>query len=164
MTKTDPPRLAVALLHRCLHDHEPLAGDLLERFARGQSRVWFWRQVLYAIVIHLFQSHDAERPLGLADQRFFVPAADGRIQQPRRVNLTASPLPHIGGLGLAALSGLVLLVRPEAGWLFVPALAGGVAFGLTLAMIRRRALLADIEPSDQAILHVKDMDGSRLEE
>lgn len=139
MTNAHPPRLALALLRRCLHDNEPLAGDLLERFARGQSRFWFWRQVLLAIVIHSFQPHDVEHPLGLADQPLFGPVNRGRTVQPQRVNLTASPLPGIGGLGLAILSGLVVLVRPEAWWIFLPALVGGVALGLTLVMIRRPA-------------------------
>ena len=46
----DPPRLAVGLLRRFVPDNEPLVGDLLERFAMGQSRLEFWRQVLLAIV------------------------------------------------------------------------------------------------------------------
>jgi hypothetical protein len=27
---------------------EPLYGDLFEELARGRSRAWFWRQLLYA--------------------------------------------------------------------------------------------------------------------
>jgi len=36
---------------------EPLAGDLLENFCQGRSRIWYWRQVLTAIrwQIHLLQ-------------------------------------------------------------------------------------------------------------
>jgi hypothetical protein len=30
---------------------EALAGDLLEQFTQGRSAAWYWRQVLWAIVI-----------------------------------------------------------------------------------------------------------------
>ena len=151
MTGSDPPRLAVALLHRYLHDNEPLAGDLLEGFAARQSRLWFWRQVLLAIVIHSFQQRDEERPLGLTGPSF-VPADRGRNVLPRRINLTASPLPGVGGLGLVALSVLVTLVRPEAWWIFLPAILGGVALGLTMAIIRRRAVLSGRSSASRTLL------------
>jgi hypothetical protein len=35
----------------------------------------------------------------------------------------------------------VTLVRPGAWWIFLPALAGGVALGLTLVLLRRRGIL-----------------------
>jgi hypothetical protein len=43
-----PPRLAAWLLRR----HEALAGDLLERYAEGESDGWFWRQALTAILVN----------------------------------------------------------------------------------------------------------------
>jgi hypothetical protein len=138
MTGYDPPPLAVALLRRFLHDNEPLAGDLLERFAARPSRLWFWRQVLLAIVIHSFQPSDVERPLGLVEHSSFVPAERWRNVEPRRINLTASPLPAVGGLGLVALGALVALVGPEILWIFLPAIFGGVALGVAMAIIRRR--------------------------
>ena len=48
MTSRRPPRLAVALLERFVHDNEPLTGDLLED-CHDRSDTWFWRQVLFAI-------------------------------------------------------------------------------------------------------------------
>ena len=138
MTATDPPRLAVALLDRFLHDNEPLAGDLLEKFAARPSRLWFWRQVLLAIVIHSFQQHDVERPLGLGAHSSIVPAERWRNVEPRRINLTASPLPGVGGLGLAALAVVVTLAGPEILWIFLPAILGGVALGIAIVIIRRR--------------------------
>ena len=138
MTGSDPPRLAVALLHRFLHDNEPLAGDLFEGFAARQSRLWFWRQVLLAIVIQSFQQRDEERPLGLVAHTSFIPVERARKVEPRRINLTASPIPDVGGLGLVALGVLVALVRPEVLWIFPPAILGGAVFGLTMAIIRQR--------------------------
>ena len=124
MTRSDPPRLAVALLRRVLDDNEPLAGDLLERFAAGQSRLWFWREVLAAVAVRALQQRARERAIR------------------RQVNLTASPIPGMGGLGLVALGALVSLVRPWVLWMLVPALAGGVALGFTIALLRRRSLLS----------------------
>lgn len=45
----EPPRLAAAVLHQLLGSGS-LAGDLAEEFARRQSRMWYWRQVLAAII------------------------------------------------------------------------------------------------------------------
>jgi len=49
MTDHVPPRLAMSLLHRCLGQHDPLTGDLVEEFATGRSRTWFWSQALAAV-------------------------------------------------------------------------------------------------------------------
>jgi hypothetical protein len=50
--KRNPPRRAVWFLqHACPGDNEALAGDLIERFREGQTRGWFWRQVLVAFLV-----------------------------------------------------------------------------------------------------------------
>ena len=46
-----PPAVATALLHRLGPQDDPLAGDLLEDYRSGRSRLWYWRQVLGAIVL-----------------------------------------------------------------------------------------------------------------
>ena len=50
MTDRVPPRLANALLKRFGPDGPALAGDLRERYRLGETRWWYWRQVLAAIV------------------------------------------------------------------------------------------------------------------
>jgi hypothetical protein len=51
---SNPPRLAIWLLqHLCSGDSEPLTGDLIERFREGQTRGWFWRQVLAAVALSM---------------------------------------------------------------------------------------------------------------
>jgi len=53
MTVPKPPTLATWLLKRLNWGYhtEPLAGDLIEEYARGRSRAWYWRQVLIAILV-----------------------------------------------------------------------------------------------------------------
>jgi hypothetical protein len=40
------------LLNHLTHDKEYLAGDLIEQFRAGRTRLWYWRQVLLAIAVH----------------------------------------------------------------------------------------------------------------
>ncbi len=51
--KSNPPRLAIWWLqHACPGtDNDALTGDLIERFCEGQTRGWFWRQVLIAFIV-----------------------------------------------------------------------------------------------------------------
>ncbi|MBA2304408.1 MAG: hypothetical protein H0W08_17495 [Acidobacteria bacterium] len=160
MSSSEPPRVATALLRRFLDDNEPLAGDLLERFTVRQSRLWFWREVLTAIVIRALQRPDRDHPLGVGEHADFIPHERARlVEQPRQVNLTASPLPGVGGLSLVALGGMVTLVRPQAWWMFVPAVIGGAALGLTMAFVRRRAVLSGPANGNRTLLRVSDDDG-----
>jgi hypothetical protein len=53
MTGGNPPKLATWLLQLLAagRHSESLAGDLMEQFAQGRSRLWYWRQVVMAIVL-----------------------------------------------------------------------------------------------------------------
>lgn len=53
MTAAQPPRLATWLLHRFLSGprRESLTGDLIERYQQRRSPVWYWRQVITAVVL-----------------------------------------------------------------------------------------------------------------
>lgn len=55
MKATSPPRLAIWLLaHVTRSEHrEAVLGDLLERFAEGETACWFWRQALSAFAVAL---------------------------------------------------------------------------------------------------------------
>src|SRR4051812_18562581 len=52
MKPSQPPRIATWLLKRLASgpERESLIGDLIEQYQRGRSSVWYWRQVLIAIV------------------------------------------------------------------------------------------------------------------
>jgi hypothetical protein len=138
MTRRHAPRLALALLERLVPDSEPLAGDVVEEFERRQSAVWFWLQVLAAIATASFARGPEIRPLRLVD----VQPADA-LERSRRmslrfpaVNLSASPVSGVGGLGLVILAGLVTLLTPAAWWLLLASALAGVVLGIAIVALR----------------------------
>jgi hypothetical protein len=138
MTVSHPPRLATALLRRAFDPDEPLVGDLLEGFERNHSRFWFWRQTISALAFRTRRVRDEEHPLGLAPPAHFVGAHARTTPRPMRsIDLTASPLMHVGGLGLVIFVTLTAVVSPQAWWMFVPAIAGGVVIGVLMVIARR---------------------------
>ena len=120
MIRRHPSKLALALLNRFVPDSDALAGDLIEQFTRRPSTGWLWFQVLAAIVIARIHRYDDIRPLKLVDMQ----PADA-IERTRRfssrfsaVNLTGSPVPGVGGLGLVAFGVMVAwALRATAGGL-----------------------------------------------
>ena len=52
MTPSRPPVIAAWLLQRFapLPETDAIAGDLLEHYQHGRSRLWYWREVLVAIL------------------------------------------------------------------------------------------------------------------
>ena len=53
MTPSKPPAMATWLLEHLLpgHENDALVGDLVEAFNYRRSTVWYWRQVLIAIMV-----------------------------------------------------------------------------------------------------------------
>jgi hypothetical protein len=132
------PRVAAYLLDRCLQDNEALAGDVLEEFEFGRSRVWLWRQVLVAIGYAMFRRPDPSRPLKLSTAPLVSEQTISTGQGRRLVNLTASPLPGAGGLSVAALVLLMTVLVPDVWWVLLAAAATGAAFGIATALLRTR--------------------------
>ncbi len=140
MTRRHPPRLALAVLERLVPDSAPLAGDLIEEFEGGRSRGWLWWQVVAAIAVARLGRPDVEiRPLRLVDRQ----PADA-LERSRRmslrfrpVNLTASPVHGIGGLGMVVLCVLVSRVVPAAWWLLLASVFSGVLLGIAMIAMRR---------------------------
>ena len=140
MTTTPrPPRMAIALLTRWLPDHDALIGDLVEEFDRRRSRTWLWRQVLAAIITSRRQPRRPVRPLKLAEGSPLPMREDLHVP----INLSASPLNSVGGLGIVALGALVAIVRPEAWWFVLVAVVGGIALGIIKVALTRRRFRAD---------------------
>lgn len=60
-----PPRTPGLLLQWFLPHNTALAGDLEEDHRRRESAVWYWRQVLAAIVLHLWSEVRAHKLLAI---------------------------------------------------------------------------------------------------
>lgn len=138
MTHRPAPRLALALLERFVPDSEPLAGDLVEEFERRQSVLWVWWQVLGAVAVAAFAPDLEIRPLRLVDAQ---PAE--ALERTRRwnlrfrsVNLSASPVGGVGGLGLAIFASLITFVMPAAWWLLLASAVIGIALGVVAIAMR----------------------------
>ena len=143
MTRTDPPRLAVALLARFLPADDPLAGDLLERYAVTGSQLWLWRQVLMAIALRGFAPRDRERPLGLAEPSTGLSEERSTPLAPFQVErLAASPASGVGGLGLIALSVILTLFLSDVWLVLLMGVAGGALLAVTIGVLRRRSVLS----------------------
>jgi hypothetical protein len=52
MRTSRPPLIAAWILHRfgAAPETEAIAGDLLEHYQQGRSRLWYWREVTVAII------------------------------------------------------------------------------------------------------------------
>jgi hypothetical protein len=156
MKNVQPPRLAVALLTRFLPDNEPLVGDLLEEFAARKSRLWLWRQVMFALLTGSFQKRGEIRPLRLVDRPpVEIMRPDNRPwARTRTVNLTGSPLPGVGGLSLIILVGLMTIMSPQVWWVVLLTILAGVVFGLALVLVRRRTGLRAAHSDRSSPLHL----------
>jgi hypothetical protein len=141
MTRRHAPRLALALLEHFVPDNDALAGDLLEDFERRQSSGWFWWQVLTAIAMACVERPAEIRPLRLVE----LQPSDAQERSRRLglssgpVNLSASPLSGVGGLGLLVLAVLVSLVVPGAWWLLLGSTLAGVLVGAVLIAVHANA-------------------------
>jgi hypothetical protein len=142
MKNRQPPRLALALLERFVPDSEPLAGDLVEEFEQRPSPVLFWVQVLAALAAAWGARSGEIRPLRLVDLQ---PAE--AVERTRRlslrfpaVNLSASPVAGVGGLGLLALACLVTGVMPTVWWWLLASALAGCALGGVMIVVRDHAV------------------------
>jgi uncharacterized protein (TIGR03435 family) len=160
-------RLAIALLERLVPDSGPLAGDLLEQFARRRSLVWLWWQVLAVAATPLVDRSDEIRPLKLVD----LQPADA-IERSRRlslkamqVNVTPTPLHGIGGVTLAVVLVVLAEIASLLWWVVLASIVVGTALGLLLirrhrgGFSRQRALVFEglIPRSTTALLLVLAM-------
>jgi hypothetical protein len=67
MTHQQPPRVATWLAQRLVSGprRESLLGDLIEQHQQGRSDIWYWRQVLVAILVGNAHDLAAHRMLAL---------------------------------------------------------------------------------------------------
>jgi hypothetical protein len=152
MKNVQPPRLAVALLNCFLPDNEPLVGDLLEEFAVRRSRLWLWHQVVCALRMGAFRNRLEVRPLKLVDRS--PVEVTRRLNRRRTFNLSASPLPGIGGLSVVILVTLMTTVSPQVWWVVLLTILAGLVLGLALVLMRRQMGLRTADGDRGSLLHL----------
>ena len=139
MTTRRPPRYALALLERLVPGSDALAGDLIEDYARRQSRWRVWREVLSAIAGARVERSDEIRPLRLVELQ-----PSDAIERTRRIAglkpVNMAPLVTVGGTSLAALLVLMTVIMPALWWLFAASIAAGAVLGIVLIAAHRKAV------------------------
>jgi hypothetical protein len=108
----------------------------VEAFEASGSRWWFWRQALAAMAIARFVRTREVRPLRLIE-RDPGDTLTGLPDEWHPVNLSASPLPTMGGLGLLTMSVLVSLLVPELWIVVLVAFALGSLLGVVAIVVNR---------------------------
>lgn len=140
MRPRTPPRMATALLNQCAAN-DPLAGDIQEEYGAGRSAIWYWRQVLMAVVIALLRRgdwHDLFAAQGMLMQ--WIMLALVSVCAVFTVKVTAWMLFDEGIAGLLEPSALREFVR--VGLAFTTAVVVGVAIARLHTHSRGAAVLA----------------------
>jgi uncharacterized membrane protein len=146
--------LARVLLNRLALDNEPLAGDLAEEFQRRQSRLWLWRQIILAFVVHALYAPHPPVSLNLTPVDPVVAEwlMSKRLYKRKTVNLTGSFAEGIGGLTMVILCFVMTSVIPAIWWFVV----AGVVSGLVLGVLMVRAHEAGVWPTSRTpFLHLR---------
>ena len=111
MTGMRPPALATWLLKHASRGNDALVGDLCEEYGRRRSVVWYWRQVLTAVVVNL--SREALLVLGmvalfLIGKQFSVPGAHADTLTLLASRAAGTPFGALGILTGGQLSGVTI--------------------------------------------------------
>ena len=137
----NPPRLGADILHRLADRNDALAGDILEGFRIKQSRLWFWRELIGAILTGAFRRSIEVRPIKLVDFPSLPPVhedfAAKRIRL-QTLGLSASPVSGISGWTIVTLIALISALEPALWVMLAMGMGVGVAIGIGRVIYRRR--------------------------
>jgi hypothetical protein len=140
-TPLNPPRLGAAILSRLADRNEALAGDILEGFRIKQSRLWFWRELIGAILTGAFRRSIEVRPIKLVDFPSLPPVhedfAAKRIRL-QTLGLSASPVSGISGWTIVTLIALISALEPALWVMLAMGMGVGIAIGIGRVIYRRR--------------------------
>ncbi|MEO7192155.1 MAG: hypothetical protein ABI051_13975 [Vicinamibacterales bacterium] len=73
---------------------------------------------------------------------------------PVEINMSGIPVNGIGGLGLLTVIVFITLVLPQAWWLTVVGVAGGIVLGTMLVLSRRRHGISPDDNGDRSVFHL----------
>ena len=152
MTRSQPSSLILALLRFVASGNEALAGDLIEEWRRGRPSRWFWRQLLVALVAASWASwrtHSAQPEIIhlIGDAPFDRSSRSLDLIDPATINLSGIKVRGIGGLGLLAAILLITIVIPQAWFLVLAGLTGGIIVGVATILRRHDRGLSGPEDS-----------------
>jgi hypothetical protein len=140
-TPLTPPTLGAAILRQLADRNEALAGDILEGFQLKQSRVWFWRELVGAIITGGFRRPIEVRPIKLVEFPSLPLAhedfAAKRIRL-QTLGLSASPVNGISGWTIVTLIMLISALEPALWIMLVMGMGVGIAVGIGRIIYRRR--------------------------
>jgi hypothetical protein len=134
MTYREPSWLAAVLLRFVASEEDGLAGDLVEELRAGRSRAWFWRQVVRAAWMTLWAKRTpSQTVVRLTDSTpFDRPDRTFGLLDPALMQLSGRRLRGPGGAGLLGTILLITLVLPQAWFLLLFSLLGGIAIAVVL--------------------------------
>jgi len=133
VTERTPPKLAAALL-RWLGPHGPaFAGDLLEGYQSGQSRWWYWRQVITAVAIAAWCDCRGRKAWGVGATGLLLVFAGDTLAAPFRSWLLYRVMqPAAWSYPVVAAHPFIVLWTIDVTPLAIAALLSGWLFGLMI--------------------------------
>jgi hypothetical protein len=139
MKRADLSFVATRLLALVEAEQPALAGDLLEERSAGRSRLWFWRQLLQAVLVVAWHKRRSTPTVVrlVTVTPYDRPDRTPGLLDPALINLTGTNVRSVGGLSLLVMIILMTLVMPQTWWLVLIGLAGGIVVGIVLVRRRR---------------------------
>jgi hypothetical protein len=141
VTHHPPPRLGAAILARLADRNEPLAGDILEGYQLRRSHLWFWRELIGAILNGSFRESSEVRPIKLVEFPSLAPLREDFAAKRARLQtlgLSASPVSGVSGWTIFALVYLITVVEPLLWFMLSVGLLAGLAIGIARVKYRNR--------------------------
>lgn len=147
--------VSASLLRFVASENEALAGDL-EELAAARSRRWFWGQLVRAVLLTLWAKRTPQPAIVrvVTATPWDRPDRTLGLLDPATINLSGTKVRGIGSLGLLAVIILITLVMPQAWFLVLMGLTGGIVVGVVL--VRRRSRVGLSGPTDRRPLGLFD--------
>ena len=160
MTRSQPSRCAALLLRFIASEHDALAGDLAEEIHAGRPARWVWPQLVRASALTMWAKIQPASDIQLVT--ISPDDSAGRtfpLLDPAPMQLRGRRLRGVGGAGLLGTIMLITLVMPQAGFLVVAGVFGGLVIGIVL--VRRRRAQGLSSPAAQRVLGIYRVRGFR---